>query len=132
MIDPVKRRSQLDLRQLPTPLATNRAGHEHRIMPGDDVHHAIHRPVVSFSQGRGAPSDNNLEVRLLPEGSANETTSLGVRLIGDGARVDHQDVGIGRPTGSRGATGLRLLAHPLRVVLVRLTTERVVVDAHEE
>lgn len=132
MIDPVERRPQLDLCQTPTPLLTDRAGHEHRIMPGDDVYHAIHRLVVSFSQGCGAPRNDNPKVRLLPEGSANEPASLGVRLIGDRARVDYQNISIGHPNGSRGATGLRLLAHPLRVVLVCLTAERVVVDAHEE
>ena len=101
-------------------------------MPGDDIDHAIHRLIVGFTQGCGAPRDDNPEVRLLPDRPANEPASLGVRLVGDRARVDHQHIGIGRATGSRGATGLRLLAHPLRVVLIRLTAERVVVDAHEK
>ncbi len=63
-------------------------------MPGNDIDHAIHRLIVGFTQGCGAPRNDNPEVRLLPDRPANEPASLSVRLVGDRASVDHQHIGI--------------------------------------
>jgi len=93
--------------------------------PDDPVHGFVHIGL----ERRRTPGHDHPHAGVLAAELANETAGLRVRLVGHRAGVDDHQLRVVHIAGL-GAARLKLLAHPLGVVLVGLAAEGVVGDPH--
>ena len=99
-----------------------------RVVSLDDFADFVHRPVVFGPQDGRAAGHDDAGARVAARNASDEAAGVGVGLVGDGAGVDHAEVG----GFERRGAGAQQLPHALGVVLVRLAAEGLVVDLHGE
>lgn len=100
-----------------------------RVVALYDTSDSIHRGVLFRTQRGGAARDYHPEVWILAADAADKATGFRIRLIGDGAGVDHADFGLGPAFRRVSTSGFQFLTHPFGIVLVRLAAEGLKVDA---
>jgi len=102
-----------------------------RVMASHDPDNAGHLRVFIGTKGGGTTRYDDARVGTLAMQASHEAPRLSIGLIGDRARIDDHEIGLVRTLNRLRAPRLELLAHALGIVLVRLTAEGVVVNAHE-